>query len=412
MKKILTTVLFVSALFLVSCASSPKSSSSGKKSKTSFDKSVAVIDEGKKAFSDVTAIDQVYNMKTGWNLGNTLDAINAKNLGSETSWGQPKTTKEMIDGLAASGIKTIRIPTSWSNHIIDTNYTIDPKWTARVKEIVDWAIEDGMYVILNSHHDNWAIPAQMQPGKGYYPNQDNLELSKDYLRNVWTQIGLAFNDGYDEHLVFETMNEPRQRGTDHEWWTDQNCSTCTEAIKCLNEMNQVALDAIRATGGNNAKRFVMIPGLRAAFDSIMNPLFVLPTDVEEGRLIMSIHMYDPYNFAMGVPGDIQLTQKHLYGLKSTFDQLNTKYIKNGIPVVVGEYGATNKDNLEDRVAWFKFFINYSRKYGICSVLWDNGAYSPSRTEGEKFGFYNRKAASWYFPEIIDVINEVMSKEEQ
>jgi len=413
MKKLLISLLTLSLIAFVSCTSAPKTTSkNAKKTDTLFDASKAVKDNGNKNFSDVTAIDLVRNMKTGWNLGNTLDATGSKGLNSETCWGQPKTTKEMIDTLAASGIKTIRIPTSWSNHIIDGNYTIDPNWTARVKEIVDWAIEDDMYVILNSHHDNWINESQMVPGKGYYPNNVNLELSKEYLKNVWAQICLAFNDGYDEHLVFETMNEPRQRGTEHEWWTDPNCPKCLEAGLCLNELNQTALDTIRASGGNNAKRFVMVPGLRAGPDSVLKDPFKLPEDSSEGRLIISVHMYSPNKFAMEAPGDIHLTNNHKYSVKSTFDGLKAKYIYNGIPVVIGEYGATNKDNLEDRVEWFNFFLRYSRKFGMTSVLWDNGSAKPSRTESERFGYFNRKELCWYFPEITAKINEVISSEEQ
>lgn len=414
MKKIFIAVLSIALLTLVSCASAPKEKGSkkGAKINTTFDATNVIVDEGNKAFNDLTAKEQVYNMKTGWNLGNTMDATATSTLKSETSWGMPLTTKEMIDALAASGIKTIRIPTSWSNHLIDSNLTIDPRWMSRVKQIVDWAIEDDMYVILNSHHDCWIAETKMPVVKGYYPNMENLEQSKIYLENIWTQICLAFNNGYDEHLIFETMNEPRLRGTDHEWWTDKSCPSCGEAIRALNEENQIVLDTIRASGGNNTKRFVMIPGLRAAVDSALNDAFTLPADPTEDRLIVSVHMYEPYNFAMGTPGDIQLTDRHKYNLKYTFDQLNIKYISKGIPVVVGEYGATNKDNLEDRVEWFGFFLNYSRKYGICSVLWDNGIATPSRTESEKYGYFNRKELEWYFPEIIAKINEVMAKEDK
>jgi len=413
MKKIIITLLSVALLTLVSCASdSNAKDSKGNKIQTTYDKSKALVDEGSKTFNDCTALEEVYNMKTGWNLGNTLDATAAQTLKSETSWGQPMTTKEMIDTLAASGIKTIRIPTSWSNHLIDSDLTIDPKWMARVKEIVDWAIEADMFVILNSHHDCWAMSTPMPVVKGYYPNAVNEEASVAYLTNIWSQVALAFNNGYDEHLIFETMNEPRLRGTDHEWWTDKSCLDCSEAIKVLNNLNQTALDVIRASGGNNETRFVMVPGLRAGVDSVLNDEFRLPVDPTPDRLIISVHMYEPYNFAMGVPGDVKLTDKHKYNLKYTFDQLNIKYVKRGIPVVVGEYGATNKDNLEDRVEWFKFFLNYSRKYGICSVLWDNGNPKPSTKESERYGYYNRKELNWYFPEIIDQINEVMAKEEQ
>lgn len=370
-----------------------------------FNKEKAIKDSGSKTFNEVSALQTVKDMKTGWNLGNTLDATGSKSLSSETSWQQPMTTKAMIEAISKSGIKTLRIPTSWANHIIDKNYTIDPKWMSRVKTIVDWAIENDMYVILNSHHDCYGKPTAMPQCSGYYPNSTNYEESARFLLNVWTQIGTAFNNGYDEHLIFETMNEPRLCGTNNEWWNDVYSSTYKDASETLNKLNQIALDAIRATGGNNKKRYVMIPGLRAAVDSALAKEFRLPKDDEDGKLIISVHMYDPYDFAMQGGGSSNFTTRHQNTLASTFNNLNASFISKGIPVIIGEYGATNKDNLDERVKWFNFFLSHSRKYGITSVLWDNGSFAPSKTESERFGFFDRNTLKWKFPEIIDTINE-------
>lgn len=370
-----------------------------------FNTEKAIRDSGSKTFNGVSALQTVKDMKTGWNLGNTLDANSSKSLSSETSWSQPLTTKEMIDTLVKTGIKTIRIPTSWANHIIDKNYTIDPKWMSRVKTIVDWAIENDMYVILNSHHDCYDKPTAMKKCSGYYPNSTNYEESARYLTNIWTQIGTAFNNGYDEHLVFETMNEPRLRGTNNEWWNDVYSQTYKDAAESLNKLNQVALNAIRATGGNNQKRYVMIPGLRAAVDSVIAKEFRLPKDDEDGKLIISVHMYDPYDFAMQGDGPKDFKPRHQSALESTFDRLNEYFVSKGIPVIIGEYGATNKGNTEERVKWFKFFLSYTRKYGITCILWDNGGFDASTSQGEKFGFFDRRALKWKFPEIIDAINE-------
>lgn len=368
-----------------------------------FNSEKAIKDSGSKTFNGTSALQTVKDMKTGWNLGNTLDASSSRTLSSETSWGQPMTTKAMIDTLAKSGIKTIRIPTSWSNHIIDRNYTIDPNWMTRVKTIVDWALENDMYVILNSHHDCYEKPTAMKKCSGYYPNSTNYEESARFLLNIWTQISTAFNNGYDEHLIFETMNEPRLRGTNNEWWNDINSSTYKDAAETLNKLNQVALDAIRATGGNNQKRYVMIPGLRAAVDSAIANEFKLPKDNSDGKLIISVHMYDPYDFAMQGGGSFEFKPRHQSTLESSFDKLNTYFVSKGIPVIIGEYGATNKGNLEERVKWFKFFLSYSRRYGITSILWDNGGFEPSKTESEKFGFFDRRALKWRFPEILEAI---------
>lgn len=367
-----------------------------------FNEKKAVKDDKSCEFTETSSLDFVKNMTCGWNLGNTMEAVGISGSASETFWGQPSTTKAMIDSLAASGIKSIRIPVSWSNHM-DKKYTIAPSWMKRVKQIVDWAIEDGMYVIINTHHDNWENGNKIPTAKGYYPNQACFEESERFLTNVWTQISLAFNNGYDQHLIFETLNEPRLRGTNQEWWNNRGTDTYKEGAEYLNKLNQVCLDTIRKSGGNNAKRFVMIPGLRAAVDSALAPEFSLPKDSAEDKLILSVHMYDPQDFAMNTPGAKKFVQAHKDALNRSFDSLYEAYISKGIPVVIGEYAATNKDNLEERVKWTNFFLEESRKYGMTACLWDNGGFDASTSQGEKYGFFDRRALKWFFPEIAEAI---------
>ena len=366
-----------------------------------FDESKVLKDTGSKSFTITSATLAVKDMTLGWNLGNTLDATGGSGLNTETSWTQPRTTKEMIDGLAKSGIKTIRIPVSWSRHMDKKTYTVDTEWMKRVREIVDWAIENDMYVILNCHHDNFNTPRKMPACAGYYPNSTNKNESERFLLNLWTQIALAFNDGYDEHLVFETMNEPRLCGTNHEWWFDANAAECKDAAACLNEYNQLVVDTIRASGGNNQKRFIACPALAASPDSAFSAAFKMPADDEPDKLIVSVHMYTPYSFAMQSPGERTFTSSHKANLVQYFGKLNTRFISKGYPVYIGEFGATNKDNLEDRVAWFDYFIKESRKYGMTSVLWDNGVWEVRNNDyNEHYGFYNRREQTWYFPEIL------------
>lgn len=377
----------------------------GCSAETTYNKSKAVKDRGRATFHEMDVFDLVNDMRNGWNLGNTMDATGGKGLGSETSWSQPHTTKEMIDNLAKSGIKTLRIPTSWSNHIIDKDYSIDPAWMARVKEIVDWAIADDMYVILNIHHDNYTGPQHMPYGKGFYPNYENQEESLKFITNTWAQISLAFNKGYGEKLVFELLNEPRLRGTNLEWYNDKNDNMYYDAADVLQSFNQAALDTIRASGGNNAKRYVMVSGLCASPESALADEFSMPKDKVEGHLILSVHMYSPYSFAMQTPGEVHFTNVHKSQLTNTFNQLEAKFVYAGYPVVIGEYGATNKNNLEDRVEWFKYFNTTAREYGFVAVLWDNGDRRADPNNGEKFGYYNRNKGTWYFPEILDAIVE-------
>ena len=374
-----------------------------------FNKESALKDDGQKSFGTITSFELTSAMGTGWNLGNTFDATGSTGLVSELSWGQPLTEKAMIDGLAASGIKTLRIPISWNNHITDKRtYTIHTEWMQRIKEVVDWAIEDGMYVIINSHHDNYEKPSAMLRAHGYYPNEINLVESQRFLYNVWGQIATAFNNGYDEHLIFETMNEPRPAGTPCEWWFNGD-TRCIEAAQCLNILNQTALDAIRSTGGNNAKRFVMCPALQASENAASAYAFKMPQDIEQGRLILSIHAYTPYSFAMESPGARSFTDDHKSELNTMFSKLKKKFIDNGYPVVIGEYGATNKDNLAERIAWFDYYVSTAHSLGIPCILWDNGVWqvrqdkngNPDYNEG--YGYYNRTEQKWYFPEILKTI---------
>ena len=174
-------------------------------------------------------------------------------------------------------------------------------------------------------------------------------------------------------------------------------------------MNQTALDAIRATGGNNSKRFVMCPALQASENAASNSSFKMPKDSSEGRLILSIHAYTPYSFAMESPGERTFTQDHKAELNTMFAKLKKKYIDAGYPVVIGEYGATNKDNLENRLAWFDFYISTAKSFGIPCILWDNGVWQTRTDENGKpdysegYGYYNRTEQTWYFPEIIKTI---------
>ncbi len=375
-----------------------------------FNSKKAIFDKGThKEITETSSVKLVQKMKTGWNLGNTMDATGGIGLASETSWSQPKTNQIMIEMLAEYGIKTIRIPVSWSNHFIDGNYTIDPAWMARVKEIVDWAIEADMYVVLNTHHDQYMSPKKMPKGKGYYPNLVNYDESMDYIINVWSQIALAFNDGYDEHLLFETLNEPRLAGTANEWWNNVASSEYREAAAILNQYNQTALDTIRASGGNNAKRFVIVPGLRAGVDSVLAKEFTLPADIEEGRLLVSVHMYTPYKFAMEAPGTKKFTDIHKSNLEADFKNLYEKFVKNGVGVFVGEYGATNKGNDDQRILWFKAFLTFAKKYNAVCCLWDNGVFSADEKHGEHFGYYNRKTGFWDNENILDAIIKTVNK---
>lgn len=332
------------------------------------------------------------NLKLGWNLGNTFDATGSSGLSSETSWGQPKVTKELIDYIAECGFTSIRIPVSWGKHT-DGNYTINSEWMARVTEVVDYALDAGLYVIINSHHDN----------DYYYPSEENMDNAKKYLTAIWTQIADNFAD-YDERLIFEAMNEPRLAGTDIEWWFQSTDKNGCAAIERISELDQVFVDTIRACGGNNPTRYLGVSSYAASPDFTMHRSFTIPDD-PAGHLMISIHAYTPYDFTMNSAGYKEWDGKHRSDL-GFIDNLYNNFVKKGYGVYIGEFGATNKNNLEDRVAWAKNYTSKASFYGIGCFIWDNGATGIGE---ENFGLINRKQLSIYFPDLLDAYLEAYQK---
>lgn len=330
------------------------------------------------------AVDFVKNMKLGWNLGNTLDALGDGSLKDENSWGQPTTTQELIDFIKESGFTTIRIPVSWSKHV-DADYNIDSAWMDRVQEVVDYAYYDGLYVIINSHHD-----CDM-----YYPTEDKAEQGAKYLEKVWSQISERFKD-YDERLIFESMNEPRLMNTSKEWWFSSTDPEGVASIECIVKLNQVVVDTVRKSGGYNETRYIMVPSNAANADNALNNAFTVPTD-PANRIIVSVHAYSPYDFAMNAAGYKDWDGSHENEL-GFMDKLANKFIDNGVGVVIGEFGATNKDNLEARVAWAESFTKKASELGISCILWDNGGI---KVGSENFGMVNRIAKGIYFPELLE-----------
>lgn len=334
------------------------------------------------------AVEMAALMKLGWNLGNTLDATGGEGLESETSWGQPTVTKAQIEYIKECGFTTVRIPVSWNNHV-DKDNNIDPAWMARVKEVVDYAYDSGLYVIINSHHDC----------DRYYPTEDRFEASSEYLKDIWTQIADTFAD-YDDRLIYESMNEPRLQGTSIEWWFQSSDKKGTAAIETIVKLNQVFVDTVRASGkGNNGTRFLMVPSYAASADFALHDSFVMPKDKVEGKLIASIHAYTPYDFTMNSRGYKEWDASRKSEL-SFMKKLDKKFTQNGYGVVIGEFGATNKGNLDDRVAWAADYSELAASLGIACVLWDNGGTGVGE---ENFGMINRRELKVYYPELLEAL---------
>ena len=334
----------------------------------------------------LTAMDVVSEMKIGWNLGNTMDSLNSNLVKKmppenwETAWGNPVTSKELIDAVLAKGFNGIRIPVSWNDHIlVAENWKIEESWLDRVQEIVDYAYDNGAYVILNTHHESW-----------YETYYDKEERSAEILTAVWSQIAERFQD-YDEHLIFEGLNEPRKIGTDVEWnGGDQ------EGWDVVNDLNRVFVKTIRESGGNNPYRILMIPAYGAnGWEGIKH--LEIPDD---NKIIVSVHAYEPYDFALNVQGRGTWDQDTT-NIDTIINSLDTLFISKGIPVVIGEIGAMYKNvegNEEERAAWAEYYVSKAAEKGIPCVWWDNGAFEGN---GELFGLIDRKTCEWKYPLVVE-----------
>jgi len=354
------------------------------------------------------------DMGLGWNLGNSLDATGGSGLDTETSWSNPKTTQALIDKVKSLGFNTVRVPVSWGKHVSGDNYTIDSAWLARVKEVVDYCYKNDMYVILNIHHDTKSSASAS--GAGYYPRSSAYSSSEKFVTSVWSQAAEYFKD-YDYHLIFETLNEPRLIGTGYEWWFNKwNIpSEVKDAIDCINKLNQKAVDTIRATGSNNKGRLIMCPGYDASIDGATVSGFKLPTDISgnKNRIAVSVHAYSPYNFAMNVGSGSTSTYTSSIKneLQDLFSTLKSNFRDKGIPVVIGEFGSTDKNNTAERVKWATDYTALAKKNNIPCVLWDNNAFavyngSSIVLNSEYHGYINRKDNTVTSP-AKDVIEALM-----
>lgn len=355
--------------------------------------------------SGKTAMEITKLMGTGWNLGNSLDVPDGYGLNTEISWGNPKTTQSMIDAVKRAGFNTVRIPVSWGKHTSQSGelkYKIDDAWMARVKEVVDYCFNNDMFVILNIHHDNNQTY--------YYPSPEHQEKSVTFVKDVWTQVAAAFAD-YDQHLIFETLNEPRLVGTADEWSFDmENLSeNVRTACEIINTLNQVAVDAIRGDGsGYNKERMIMSPGYGALINACRHLSFRLPTDNggEANRIALSMHAYAPYELCLGTSAVTTYETQMKYDIEWHFSTLKSLYLDKGIAVVIGETSVSNKNNLSDRLKWVDCFYGCSKRFGIPCVLWDNNVYVNKDNAGESHGYLDRSTSSWY-PDGKTMVDRIM-----
>lgn len=368
---------------------------------------------------DLSASELAHYMAPGWNLGNTLEAGNSANIftnnggtSTETAWQGTKTTQEVINMVKANGFNSVRIPTAWvMGHLTDrASMTIDPAWLARVKEIVDYCINANLYVVLNDHWDGGWMEYD-----GFTTGAD-VEAKKEQLRKLWTNIAMAFRD-YDERLIFAGMNEPGVGGASPEASGSLMFDPYTENEKLaafvtrLQAYEQVFIDAVRATGGNNARRVLVVQGPDTNIGQTNRYYDVSRlTDSATGRLMVEIHHYDPYQFC-GMSADASWGKMWYYwyghaparassdriapdaqrtAIQTNMNTLKTNFVDKGYPVIVGEYGCNHRTlaptvgtqaNHDESVKyWYEFSTQYAYEAGLIPFVWDtNNLGRPSMT---------------------------------
>ena len=348
-------------------------------------------------------------MGPGWNMGNQMDAV-SNGVAGETVWGNPKCTQATFDAVKAAGFKAVRICVTWAGHTGEAPaYRLDEKWLGRVEEIVGYAEKAGLVAIVNTHHDEsyWLDISKA------YNNSTQNEKVKDEIFCVWTQIAARFADKGD-WLVFESFNEIQDGG----WgWSAAFISNPQAQYKVLNEWNQVFVDAVRATGGNNATRWLGIPGYAASPGFTIAGL-VLPKDyTDANRLIVAVHDYDPYNYTLADPLVAQwghtadpakrCSDRDEENVVAVFDQLKAFYLDRDIPVYIGEFGCSrhSKADLPYQEYYIEYFCKAAADRLLPMYLWDNGV---SGSGSETHGYFDHGTGA-YMDNEAKVLTDLIVK---
>lgn len=368
---------------------------------------------GTDSFQDLNRQQITEAMGVGYNLGNSLEA-NSGGTPNETAWGNPVLSKEFVLAAKAAGFQSIRIPVSYLSKIDDNNgYKIDSAWLDHVQEVVDYCVQNDMYAIVNMHGDgyttvsgSWLLCA----------SSDQTKIKAKY-KACWEQIADRFKN-YDEHLIFESMNEEY----DGTYGTPNKT-----AYNNINDYNQIFVDTVRQTGGNNDRRWLLIPGWNTNINyTADNYGFVLPTDQYlssdiasgEKRIMISVHYYDPWDFCGTESADktqwgseaTNQSKVPTWGdesyMASQFKKMNDKFVSQGYGVIIGEFGAINKANYDSRnkacrADYYQKVCYYAKQYELVPVAWDNGF------DGD-YGFclINRYSCQVTHQDIIDAMMEI------
>lgn len=338
-------------------------------------------------FRQLTTKQIVSEMGAGWNLGNTMDGHDSSWNPSETAWQSDVTTKALIKSVHDLGFNTIRIPVTWGTMINDKkDYAIDDTWISRVQDIVDYAISQDMYVIINIHHDGVG-----QEGGWLNSGAENIDSVYEKFEHTWRNIANRFKD-YDEHLIFEDMNEVG--------YSDYFSDTA----KVVN-FNQIFVNVVRSTGSNNSQRWLSVPPRQTNIELASNSFygFTMPKDTVKNRIFVSVHYYDN---GLSFPENKTTTEYYAQSipiLAEDFKNMADTFTSKGIPVILGEYGAVNKNNSIDRALYYEGITKICQNYGIVACAWDSNGYDPTQSPDYAFGIIDRKNNKSIYPEVMSGI---------
>ena len=338
---------------------------------------------------DLTSLQLSRLMGAGWNLGNSLEAI-----GGETAWGNPATTQALLTAVKAAGFKTVRIPVSWKQYA-DASDVIGATWLARVAEVVGYAKNAGLFAIINIHWDGgWMQPTFARQAEA------NARITR-----FWTQIANHFK-AFDDTLLFAGTNEVMVEG--------DYGPPKPEYATVQNGFNQAFVTAVRATGGNNARRHLVVQGFNTNIDHTVN-FAVMPTDPTQDRLMMEVHYYDPYDFTLNDkskvwqwgagatdPAATQTWADEAHA-DAQFQKMKAKFVDRGIPVILGEFGAIRRTEYPGaeayRLAWNGAIARSAWAHGLVPVYWDAGA----ATENHSTGLFDRGTGAQVYPALIGAL---------
>lgn len=354
---------------------------------------------------DITGVSRdaralIGEMVLGWNLGNSLEAASSPTSASETLWGNPKTSKAMIDAVKAAGFNAIRIPCAWSGYMVDqTSYRVSDAWLARVKEVIDYCVDNDLYVVINTHWDGGWLEE--------HPLYSHQAAVTEKFIALWKQVAVYFRD-YDEHLLFAGTNEVR---------ADYNTPTA-EHLAVQQSYNQVFVETVRATGGRNAYRNLVVQAYNTNINHARD-FFKLPVDAVQNRLLLEVHYYDPYDFTLDINSNNYLWGQEFAGYSNVsnwgqeawvdqaFGIMKTNFIDKGIPVILGEYAATLRLSLPEaaraqhvraRNHYLGYVTKAARTVGMVPFYWDSG-----HTGDNGSGLFHRATATPAHPDAIAAI---------